>query len=205
MEKDDRSVQTRKPTQVRRVEIIEAGMRILSSEGARRFTTNRLGRAVGITGGTIFRNFGSMDEILDAIVDRIEEIIFADFPPRAEDPLESLRQFFEARVNVIANQPEISKLLTTDALIPNANADHRQQRLREFKRRSQHFVTDCLKGALAGGLLAKGVNPEEAGILVLGSIHAIGHMGGRARKPKDIRGTAHRSWVMIERALRKDD
>lgn len=204
MSVNDRPIKERKPTQVRRLEIIEAGMRILTTEGARQFTADHLGKSVGITGGTIFRHFRSMDEILDAIVDQIEEIIFADFPPQSDEPLESLRQFFETRVKVISNQPAISKLLVSEGLIPNAKSEHRQKRLREFKRRSRRFVMDRLKDAHTKGLLACDVNPEEGGILVLGAIYAIGHMGLRSRGTRNMDGLAQRTWGMIERSLRKN-
>ncbi len=199
MEQSPGQKQKRKPTQVRRREIIEAGMRILTSEGARQFTADRLGAEGGITGGTIFRHFASMEEILDAIVDRMETILFEDFPPRADDPLESLRRFFEARVHVISSQPEISELLLTDTIIPNANAEYRRERLKEFKRRSRRFVMDCLTKARKSGLLAEDVKPEEGAILVLGCIYAMAHMSGARKGDPDL---AHRMWQVLEKTLR---
>ncbi len=205
MKADRQPKQKRKPTQVRRREIVDAGMRILTSEGARQFTADRLGAAVGITGGTIFRHFGSMDEILDGIVDRIEEEIFADFPPGADDPLVSLRLFFEGRVQVMSSRPEISKLLQSDILVPTANAGYRQERLHGFKQRSRKFVTDCLEEAGRRELLAIDVNPEVGAVLVLGCIHAIGHMGIGTGAAGGTSEVAIRTWRLIEKTLRGSD
>ncbi|MBI5866999.1 MAG: TetR/AcrR family transcriptional regulator [candidate division Zixibacteria bacterium] len=193
--------QTRKSTEVRRHEIVAAGMHILAEDGSRQFTAERLGAAIGISGGTIFRHFASMDEILDAIVGRIEEIIFADFPPDAADPISSLRIFFEKRVDVIRKNPEVSRLLLTQGLIPNFNSQKREERLNELKRRSQLFVIGCLKEAKQKGRLASGVEPREGALLVLGAIYAAGHMqvrSGRAAGGVDL--TA-RTWALLERAL----
>lgn len=201
MKQSQQPTQSRKPTQVRRQEIVEAGMRILASDGARQFTAARLGAAVGITGGTIFRHFESMDEILDAIVDRIEEILFGNFPLQADDPLESLRRFFEARVQVISSHPEISKLLLTSTLIPSANAEYRQERLQEFKRRSRRLVINHLTDASRSGLLAGDIHPDEGAILVLGCIHAIGHMGIRTGAAPGASELAPRIWRLIEKTL----
>ena len=202
MEQKPQPKQRRKPTQVRRQEIIEAGIRILTSEGARQFTADRLGAEVGITGGTIFRHFASMDAILDAIVYQIEMVIFENFPPQADDPLESLRLFFEARVYVISRQPEISELLLTDVLIPNANAEYRQERLKEFKLRSRRFVMDCLRKASKSGLLAEDVHPEEGATLVLGCIYALAHMGYGTGTAKGRSDMARRMWRIVEKALK---
>ena len=192
---------TRKSTEVRRHELVAAGMRILADDGSRQFTAERLGAAIGISGGTIFRHFTSMEEILDAIVDRIEEIIFADFPPDAADPITSLRLFFEKRVNVMRKHPEVSRLLLTQGLVPNLNSPARAERLDELKRRSQRFVIGCLNKAAGNGLLADDVRPADGALLVLGAIHAIGHMrirSGRAAGDADL--TA-RTWTLLERAL----
>ena len=203
MKHTDKQKQTRKPTAVRRQEIIDAGMRILTSEGARQFTADRLGLEVGITSGTVFRHFVSMDEILDEIVNRIEEIIFEDFSPKAESPLECLRIFFEARVKAITEHPEVSKLLLTSMLIPNGSNQNREKRLREFKIRSRSFVNDCLKKARTKGTLAKEITPEEGSILVLGAIYAIGHMGISVEKQKKDGDLATRIWRILESSLKQ--
>ncbi len=201
MRKTDEQKRSRKPTKIRRQEIIDAGMHILCSEGARQFTADRLGAAVGITGGTIFRHFGSMEEILDAIVDRIEEIIFADFPPNVDNPMERLRLFFEARVQAITEHPEVSKLLLTSTLIPNGSSEDREKRLIEFKLRSRRFVIDCLKSAEADGLLAYDISHEESTVLVLGAIYAIGHMGASTMGGAGKGDLANRTWHILKRSL----
>jgi AcrR family transcriptional regulator len=193
--------QSRKPTEIRRHEIIDAGMRILTSEGARHFTADRLGAEVGIASGTIFRHFNSMEEILDAIVDRIEELIFESFPPQSDNPLECLRLFFEARVQAITEHPEVSKLLTTSMLIPNGTTGSREKRLRQFKLRSKRFVIDCLIKAETNGLLAKGISYEESSILVLGAIYAIGHMGIKPKGDQNRNILATRIWRVLEKSL----
>jgi AcrR family transcriptional regulator len=201
MDKAATQKHSRKPTEIRRQEIVDAAMRILSSEGARQFTADRLGAAVGIASGTVFRHFDSMEEILDAVVDRIEGIIFGDFPPRSDNPLECLRIFFEARVRAITEHPEVTKLLITSTLIPGGHLGVREQRLNDFKQRSQRFVIECLKKAQAEGLLAKDISHEESSILVLGAIYAIGHMGISLKGVHNKGVLARNIWLVLERSL----
>lgn len=203
VKKTGKQKQSRKPTHVRQREIIDAAMKILTSEGARQFTAERLGTAVGITGGTIFRHFESMEEILDGVVDRIEEIIFAGFPPKADNPIERLRRFFEGRAQVITKHPEISKLLLTSILIPNSCCKTREKRLRELKQRSRNFVTTCLKEAKEDRLLAEDISYEESTVLVLGAIYAIGQMVISAEGLQGEDNLIERVWYMLERSLTK--
>ena len=195
--------QTRKPTEVRRQEIIDAAMQILATEGARQFTADRLGTAVGLASGSIFRHFGSMEEILDGIVYRIEEIIFADFPPSADDPLERLRQFFDKRAHVIIEHPEVSRLLLTSMLIPQGCSKIREKRLHEFKRKTRNFVTDCLKEAKASGLLAADISHEESTILIFGAITAIGQMVISKEGFNGKDDLIDRVWSLLERTIKK--
>jgi len=201
MKNTDKQKQSRKSTEVRQVEIVDAAMKILTVEGARQFTADRLGAEVGLASGSIFRHFSSMEEILDSVVDRIEEIIFADFPPQADNPLESLRLFFEARVQAIVEHPEVSKLLLTSILIPNGNNSDRERRLTEFKLRSRHFVKDCLKQAKTDGLLSRDVSHEESSVLILGAIYAVGHMAIGVTQNRTDRDLIKRIWNLLERSL----
>jgi AcrR family transcriptional regulator len=204
MKNTDKQKQSRKSTEIRQVEIVDAAMKILTKEGSRQFTADRLGAEVGLASGSIFRHFSSMEEILDCVVDRIEEIIFADFPLRADNPLESLRLFFEARVQAIVKHPEVSKLLLTSILIPNGNNSDRESRLTEFKLRSRHFVIDRLKQAKADGLLSRDISHEESSVLVLGAIYAIGHMAIGANQTKTDKVLISRIWRLLERSLTKE-
>ncbi len=191
----------RKPTSVRQTEIVTAAMRILATDGARHFTTERVAAAVGITGGTIFRHFPSMDAILDGIVDHIEEILFADFPPDASDPLVSLRQFFEQRVRAIAEHPEMSRLLMIENLIPHSKSQKREKRLHEFKRVSQRFVLECLEKAARSGQIAADVRPQDGTRLVLGAIHAFANTSVRRQNETASDESVRHTWRLLERAL----
>jgi hypothetical protein len=73
-------------------------------------------------------------------------------------------------------------------------------RVAEFRQRSQMFVRSCLVEAHRDGLLAEGVGPEEAVVLVLGALLALAHA------PPGLRPRAalpERVWGVLERVLRR--
>lgn len=203
MKKETIPIKRRKPTEERQKELINAALKILSSEGSRNFTAERLGQAVGMASGSIFRHFDSMEDILDGIVDRIEEVIFAEFPPKAENPLEALRIFFEARVRAITDYPEISRLLLHNTLIPNSHGKNREQRLNGFKVKSRKFVNDCLKKAQDENLLADDISNEESAIFVYGIIYAFANMNMTQKSKKEKQAMIQRVWHILERSLKK--
>ena len=203
MKNTDKQKQSRKPTAIRQLEIVDAAMQILATEGARQFTADRLGEAVGLASGSIFRHFSSMEEILDGVVNRIEEIIFEDFPPSDSNPLERLRRFFDKRAHVIIEHPEVSRLLLTSMLIPQGCSETRVKRLLEFKAKTKSFVTNCLKEAKKDGLLAADILLEESTILVFGTINAIGQMVISKEGFKGKDNLIDRVWSLLERTIKK--
>jgi AcrR family transcriptional regulator len=194
----------RKPTEVRQAEIVEAAMRIIASKGAKRFTAQLIADEVGMTAGAIFRHFANMDEIVEAVVDRMEAVLFEGFPPAAEDPWDRLRAFFEHRVRVMVNHPDISKILLSDHL-SHLGGEKPDARVKELKRRSRQFVAQCLQDAADRGAMANGVTVNGATILVLGAILAVGHATTRVADESETDGLTTEVWSAIEKMRREPD
>ena len=193
--------QERKATGIRQVQIVDAAMRIIASKGPRKFTAELLGAKVGVTAGAIFRHFKSMDAIVEAIVGRMEEILFEGFPPKAADPIERLGCFFQHRVRTIISHPQVSRILLSDHLA-QAGSRTQARRLEEFKRRSRDFVLECLRTAGESGLLRGEAGPEEGTVLVMGSIFSLAHSTTRVSDPSEVEQLAGRVWNVIESTLR---
>jgi AcrR family transcriptional regulator len=185
----------------RQAQIVDAAMQIIATKGARRFTAQLLATEIGVTAGAIYRHFGSMESIVDAVVDRMGAILFEGFPPEASDPIERLRLFFHSRTQTILANPQISRLLLSDHLA-QATGPAQADRLRGFKRRSRTFVIRCLREAAQAGALSKGISPEAGVVVVLGSILSLSHAGTRITSGTQIVRLSDEVWVAIERALR---
>jgi AcrR family transcriptional regulator len=191
---------SRKPAQDRRREIADAALRVITTGGLGRFTSLAIAREVGVTDAALFRHFPSKDAIVDAAIDRVEELLFEGFPPRADDPIERLGSFFQRRVSVIREHPGITSLVATDELA-KAGSPQGMERVAEFRRRSTGFVRSCLAEAERRGLLAPGVGAEEALIVVLGALLALAH-STYAPRFGPVSRIAPRVWSALESFLR---
>ena len=194
-------MQKRRPTQVRQAQIVEAAMRIIALKGTRKFTAELLGAEVGVTAGAVFRHFKTMDAIVEAVVERMEAILFEGFPPKAADPVERVGIFFQRRAQAIVDSPHLSRLLLSDHLA-QAGGPARAARLAEFKRRSRSFVLACLREAQKSGRLRGTCGPEEGTVLILGSILALAHAGTSIADRGPVEQLSRRVWAVIESTLR---
>jgi len=190
----------RKPTEVRQKEIIDVAMHIIATRGPKKFTAQQIADEVGITAGAIFRHFSSMDEIVDAVIDRIESILFDGFPPVANSSLERLEVFFCRRVQAIAEHSDISRILLSDH-VADLGGKEATDRVRNFKKRSQRFVHRCLREGSDKGQIAGDVDIEAASIIILGSILAVGHSATRVPSRKAIKKLSGDIWLAIEKML----
>lgn len=191
---------SRKPAEDRRREIADAALRVIAAGGLGRFTSLAIAREVGLTDAALFRHFPSKDAIVDAAVDRVEEILFEGFPPEGDDPLGRLGAFFRRRVGAIRANPGVSRLVATDELAKAGSAEA-VRRVAEFRRRSTGFVRECLSEAEQRGLLGPGVGVEEASVIVIGSLLALAHSFAPPF-PEAIAVLAPRVWSALESFLR---
>jgi AcrR family transcriptional regulator len=184
----------------RQTQIVEVALRILASEGPRRFTAQRLATEIEVT-PAVYRHFRSMEAIVDAVVDRMEATLFEGFPPEADDPIERLRLFFYRRARVILGNPHVSRLLLTDYLAQAAGPAH-ADRVQTFKQRSQHFAVDCLREAARNGVLSNAVSPEAGAVILIGAVLALSHAGTRIANSLKTEDLVDEIWAALERLLR---
>lgn len=189
----------RKTADSRRREIADAALKVIAEQGLARFTSKAIAREVGVSDAALFRHFATKEDIVLAVIDRVEEILFSDFPPAGGDPIERLGLFFRRRIEVIRENPGVASLVGSEQLSQAAPPEG-VVRVAEFRQRSQRFVRGCLVEAHGEGLLAEGVGPEEAVVLVLGALLALAHA------PPGLRPRAtlpERVWGVLERVLRR--
>jgi AcrR family transcriptional regulator len=188
----------RQPTEERRRQIADAALKIIAEQGLGRFTTQAIAAEIGVTDGTLFRHFASKEEIVLAALDRVEEQLFAGFPPDDPDPLARLERFFRFRAALVGANPVIARLAFSEEL-PHAAGPRGAQQVESWKQRSLDFIVSCVEEAAAQGRLPRGLPVREIGMMVMGTLLALVRFGELTAGP----AAANRAWAVIERLLGK--
>lgn len=188
----------RKPTADRKIEIADATLEVIGREGLGRFTAASLAKQVGVSDGALFRHFPNMDLIIEAAIDRAEEVLFEGFPPTQQDPLQRLGTFYCQRLAAIRRHPGVVRAIYSNELA-HAAGERGAARVAEFRRRSVEFVRGCLHEAARNGQLTQAGKPRELAIIVLGSIMAVALSpeGGSKINPQEL-------WKTLEHMLRAE-
>ncbi len=187
----------RLPTEDRQRQIADAALKLVAEHGVGGLTIAAIAREVGLAEGTLFRHFGSKQEIADAAVGRMEELLFEGFPPQQGDPLERLGAFFMQRVGLVRRLPGVMRLLLSDEL-SRAGTEAAAARVLELKRRSMGFVVQCFAEARQRGLVRGDLDPRALALLVNGAALALLQVPAQlagAISPEDV-------WASLERLVR---
>lgn len=188
----------RRPTEERRQQIAEAALRIISGKGVHRLTAQELGREVGIADGTIFRHFKDKAEIVRAAIAHLEGVLFQNFPPEAEDPLERLKSFFVGRLSLVQRMPSVFLAAFSDRLEEAAGEEAGV--VRSIIERSQAFVRQCLVEAQERRQVDPALSVEALSLVVIGTLQASAfahrRSGGKSKIDPDV------AWQTIEIMLK---
>jgi len=154
----------------KRAEIADAALRIIETRGIAALTTAALAAELGVSSGAPFRHFASREEILEAVVVRVEGLILATFPPETTPPLERIQALLRARVKVVGGHRGIGRLMFSEQFalaLPEAAV----ARLRSVVVRTQAFLLNALaegqrEGAVRGDLTAEALLSVVFGLLM---------------------------------------
>ena len=194
-------MEKRLPTAERRKQIVEAALQIIHEQGVHRLTAAEIASRVGIADGTIFRHFANKEAIVNAAIDDFERLLFEDFPPRADDPLEQLRIFFRQRLGLMRDYPAILALAFSDRLA-EAAGEEGAERMQMIILRSFAFVRQCLSDAQKAGLVADDLRPEVLVWTVTGVMRGVAVAWLRGLiDPEEL--SAEEAWRSLEALLKR--
>lgn len=162
----------RRSSTKRRAELTDAALHIIATRGVVALSTRSLAERVGLTGGAIFRHFASLDDLLDAVVTRVEEVLDATYPLATLPPLERLERFIEARSATVGGQVGILRLVVSEQFLfalPKSGS----KRLMACVEKTRAFVTTCLVEAQAAGQVRADLAPESLAPVVMGTIQML--------------------------------
>lgn len=194
---------SRKPSDERQHEIVEAAIKILGARGLRELTAARLAREVGIRDGTIFRHFKDMQEIMRAMLARLESLLLSDTLSVAGDPLANLGDFVGSRIRAIAAQPGLHALIFSDQLTHALGAEG-QRRVAAIRNRGREHIRACLRAAIDRGQVRSDVDLEILTLLVNGSVLSVLFAVKDGALPASVEDIAQQTWQSLQALLQKE-
>ncbi len=193
---------TRMPTAERKAQIVDAAIKIIGERGLREFTATQIGREVGIKDGSIFRHFKNKNEIVMAVLDRLEGVLADTIPPSTGDPLKRLGEFFMARLETVASQPGVQSLLFSNQL-SHAGGEAGLKRVMKLRKQGRQFISSCLLEASTKNLIRPDLDLTDILVLFNGAVMGLLLIAQDDAIEEPIEKRAAHVWQTLMSLIRK--
>lgn len=167
-------MRTRKSAEKRKVEILEATLRLADKLGPDRLTTEAIARDVGLTQPGVFRHFPTKQAIWEAvagtIADRMVEGWRVQFQ-RRDGPLDRLKGLIQAQFQLIESTPAIPAILFSREL--HAENDVLRKAVFHLMGRFHKTIAGEVAKAQAVGTFWRNLDPDDAAFLMIGLVQGL--------------------------------
>jgi AcrR family transcriptional regulator len=191
-------------TQIRREQIAEAAMSLVASQGLRRLSVAAVARRVGIVPSGIYRHFKSKDEILAAVLDRLEERLLANVQKAREesdDPVECLKGVLMRHIRLIREGKAISipRMIFSED-VHAGNPGHKQRVLQIYNRYA-NAVGQIVRQGQSQGRIRPEVDVQTFTLMLFGIIVPAGILWHLTEGGFDVTQHAQHAWKLLSLAV----
>lgn len=106
-------------TEVRRDQIAQAALGLISSQGMSALRISGLSRRVGVAPSAIYHHFRNKDEVIDAVLDLLEKRLVGNVQAvagKAADPLAQLKEILVRHVRLILEHSALPRILFSEEI-----------------------------------------------------------------------------------------
>ena len=192
-------------TQVRREQIAEAALSLVANQGLRRLSIAAVARRVGLVPSGIYRHFKSKDEILAAVLDRIEQRLLANVEAarqETDDPLECLKGVLMRHIRFIREGRAIPRMIFSDDV--HAGNPERRQRVLQILMRYSGEVGQIVQRGQAQGRIRSELDPQTVTLMLFGIVVPAGILWHLTEGGFDVTRHARRAWRLFVSAITYD-
>jgi AcrR family transcriptional regulator len=185
-------------THVRREQIAEAAMSLVASQGLRRLSVAAVARRVGLVPSGIYRHFKNKDELLGAVIDRVEERLLANVEAARQendDPLDQLKGVLMRHIRFIREGRAVPRIIFSDDV--HAGSPQRRQRVFQVFTRYMDAIGGIVRLGQSQGRIRQGCDPQTLAMMLFGIIVPAGIIWHLTEGGFDVTRHAQRAWQLF--------
>ena len=173
----------------RKDRIMDAALRIFAEKGFQNSTITEISKAAGVSEATIYEYFGTKEDLLFAIPEKISNDTFeasSKVIPYIKGVEGKIRAILLFYVQLYQSNPNYSALVLLQLM---SNRRFRQTPAHAAIRKSSHGLLDCIKEGIADGTFKKDSNPYLIRSMFMGTVEHLfihWHMQGMPKRKPSI-------------------
>jgi AcrR family transcriptional regulator len=189
-------------TQIRRQQIAEAALSLVADQGLRRLSIAAVARRVGLVPSGIYRHFKSKDDVLAAVLDRIEERLLANVHAardESDDPLVCLKGVLMRHIRFIREGRAIPRMIFSDDV--HVGNPARKQRVFQILTRYVGQVGEIVRLGQSQGRIRPELDVQTIVLMLFGIVVPAGILWHLTEGGFDVTQHAQRAWKLFSSAI----
>jgi AcrR family transcriptional regulator len=189
-------------TLVRREQIAQAALELVASGGLRKLSVAAVARRVGLVPSGIYRHFRSKNEILHAILERIEQRLAENVRAarrKHRDPLKCIRDILMRHIRFIREGRTIPRIIFSDDF-QNGRPELKEKVLHVLHQYSAQ-VAEIVRLGQRQGVIRPELNPSTVAMMLFGIVVPAGILWHLTEGGFDVTRHGTQAWTILRSAI----
>lgn len=193
-------------TQVRREQIAEAALALISERGLGGFSVAAVARRVGLVPSAIYRHFEGKGEVIDAVLELIRERLLRNVREacsESDDPLDCLRRILVRHIQLIRNNVGIPRVVFSEELY--ASRPGRKAQVYEVVTDYLGHLAEVVRRGQEAGRIRPELDPGTLAVLFLGLVQPSAILWHLSDGQFDVTKHTQRAWGVFRAGVEVRD
>jgi AcrR family transcriptional regulator len=190
-------------TEIRREQIAQAALELITTQGIKAFNVARLAQRVGFAPSAIYHHFKGKDEILDAVLDLLENKLRGNVSAvreKTRDPLDQLRRLLAAHAQLVLGYSALPRILFSEDVYGGNSA--RKARFNGIIMSYLQDVANIIRNGQEIGLVRADPDPATLSVMFLGLLQPTAILWHLSDGKFDAAKQVERAWPVFLDAIR---
>lgn len=185
-------------TEVRKQQIAQAALNLVSSQGLRGLSIAGIASRVGLVPSAIYRHFKNKEQVIDAILDLIRERLLANVKVVTEetgDVLERLRRLLMLHIQLIRDNQGILRVVFSEEVMNGLSG--KKARVQATVETYLRAVAEIVRRGQEEGVIRVDLEVDSVSVAFLGMIQSAAILWHLSEGMFDLTSHAERAWKIF--------
>lgn len=192
------------PTEVRKEQIIEAALHVLSGNHIKKLKMSDVAEHMGLAPSALYRHFKNRDALLSAILEQIRTKLHANLESvrqQSDNSIVRLKEMLMRHARLISEQPGIPRIVFSDELW----GQKRERRLRMYRIVTGYLaeIEDIVRQGQGSGQIRKNLDASVVAKMFFGIVQPAALLWHMSDGEFDVKGHVAGAWPVFLGLLTK--
>lgn len=190
-------------TTIRREQIAEAALNIVSASGLKGLSVAAIADKVGLVKSAIYRHFKGKDEVLDALLELIHARLIMNVNAiyeETDDPIERLKRLLTRHIKLIRENKGIPRIVFSEDMYENRP----ELKTKVYGNIKDYLneVSDLIRQGQKEGKIRKDAKPSVLSVMFLGLVQPSAILWHLSDGEFNVEEQAREAWKLFHECIR---